>query len=125
MDETTSVLIVYGDQTGWERLLVNATLRSCDSDCCTVRTILLEDFHFHLLDSVRIVILIISVLPFGRQLCTLFYSRFLSLASYPSFLNELENVNTLRNAFHNTRYCLYSIGSELYSSGFSAMSLSR
>ncbi|KAK8808218.1 hypothetical protein WA171_001440, partial [Blastocystis sp. BT1] len=111
MDETTSVLLVYGDQTGWERLLVNAVIRSCDSDCYTVRTILLDDFRFHLLDSVRILILIISVLPFGRQ-----------LSSYPSFLNELEKADTLRNVFHNTRYCLYSIGSESYSSGFSAMS---
>ena len=76
MDETTSVLLVYGDQTGWERLLVNEVIRSCDSDCYTVRTIILDDFRFHLLDSVRILILIISVLPFGRQLCTLFYSGF-------------------------------------------------
>lgn len=74
MDEKTSVLLVYGDQTGWERLLVNSILLSCDSNCCQVQTILLEDFHFHLLESFKLVILIFSVLPFGRQLCTLFYS---------------------------------------------------
>ena len=67
------VLLVYGNQTGWERLVINCMmnyLKGVHGVKVTLQD--LNSFQTSQLSDVTICIIAISVLPFGKPLCIFF-----------------------------------------------------
>lgn len=67
------VLLVYGNQTGWERLVANCMLNYLKGVSGVKVTLQdLNSFQISQLGDVAICIIAISVLPFGKPLCNIF-----------------------------------------------------
>lgn len=65
------VLLVYGNQTGWERLIVNYLINYLKGESTVkVTTQDLNCFQISQFGDVAICIIVISVLPFGKPLCS-------------------------------------------------------
>ena len=64
-----TILLVYGNQTGWERLVVNSIMNYLKG--MEMVSVVLQDlnsFQTSQLGDVAICIIVISVLPFGKPL---------------------------------------------------------
>ena len=67
--------VVYGNQTGWEKVIAFAT-QECLVTTYNVELVLLDNFDIEIpKNDLSLLILIVSVLPFGRQLgISVFYA---------------------------------------------------
>ena len=108
--------VVYGDQTGWEKVIAFA-VHDYLSNQYDVELVLLDDFDIGVSkNDLSLLILIVSVLRFGRQLSIPVFV-FEIVASFASLFSRIDRISG-QHGPTSTKYIVFTIGGDTFPNFF-------
>lgn len=108
MDDRPRAQVIYGNQTGWEKVIAFAVQEYLVNGY-DVELMLLDNFDIDTpRNDLSLLILIVSVLPFGRQLSISVFA-FVIVASYTGLFSRLDRITALQGPT-STGYGVFAVG---------------